>query len=99
RQSIEGIFARECGFEPYERDDGLHPDGFVDPDLRYNRYLKRLGYDEPNPWHTRANAGEGSDGDLLSGWFMRNAHLPARIAEEHSETAYMTDRAMAFMEE
>lgn len=98
-QSIEGIYARECGFEPYERDDGLHPDGFVDPDLRYNRYLKRLGYDEPNPWHTRANAGEGSDGDLLSGWFMRNAHLPARIAEEHSETAYMTDRAMAFMEE
>jgi arylsulfatase A-like enzyme len=30
---------------------------------------------------------------------MRNAHLPARIAEEHSETAYMTDRAMAFIEE
>jgi arylsulfatase A-like enzyme len=36
---------------------------------------------------------------VLSGWFMRNAHLPARIAEEHSETAYMTDRAMAFIEE
>jgi arylsulfatase A-like enzyme len=98
-QSIEGTYARECGFEPYERDDGLHPDQVVDPDLRYNHYLKRLGYNEPNPWHANANAGEGADGDVLSGWFMRNAHLPARIAEEHSETAYMTDRAMAFIDE
>lgn len=98
-QSIEGIYARECGFEPYERDDGLHPDGSVDPDLAYNRYLKRLGYDDPNPWHTNANAGEGANGEVLSGWFMRNAQLPARVAEEHSETAYMTDRAMAFINE
>jgi arylsulfatase A-like enzyme len=98
-QSIEGMYARECGFEPYERDDGLHPDGSVDPGLAYNRYLKRLGYEEPNPWHTSANAGEGPDGEVLSGWFLRNAQLPARVAEEHSETAYMTDRAMAFIEE
>lgn len=28
---------------------------------------------------------------------MRNARLPARVAEEHSETAYTTDRAIAFM--
>jgi len=98
-QSIEGIYARECGFEPFERDDGLHPDQDVDPDFRYNQYLKRLGYDEPNPWHANANAGEGPAGDVLSGWFLRNAQLPARIAEEHSETAYMTDRAMAFIDE
>ena len=98
-QSIEGTYARECGFEPYERDDGLHPDQMVDPDLAYNRYLKRLGYDENNPWHANANAGEGPDGEVLSGWYLRNAHLPARVREEHSETAYMTDRAMTFMEE
>ncbi len=48
-QSIEGTFARECGFEPYERDDGLHPDGSVDPDLAYNLYLQasRLQRAEP----------------------------------------------------
>jgi arylsulfatase A-like enzyme len=28
---------------------------------------------------------------------MRNVHLPARVREAHSETAYMTDQAMAFM--
>jgi len=99
RQSIEGIYASECGFEPYERDDGLHPDQVVDPDLAYNRYLKRLGYNEPNPWHSYANAGEDDSGEVLSGWFMRNAQMPARVKEEHSETAYMTDRAMTFIEE
>jgi arylsulfatase A-like enzyme len=98
-QSIEGVYARECGFEPFERDDGLHPDQSVNPDLRYNQYLKTLGYSEENPWHRNANSGEGADGEVLSGWFMRNARLPARIAEEHSETAYMTDRAMAFIDE
>lgn len=97
-QSIEGIFARECGFEPYERDDGLHPDS-DNQDFAYNRYLRRHGYDEPNPWHSSANAGEAPDGTVLSGWFLRNAQLPARVAEEHSETAYTTDRAMAFIDE
>lgn len=28
----------QCGFEPYERDDGLHPDQTADPHLTYNRY-------------------------------------------------------------
>ena len=30
-------------------------------------------------------------GRSVSGWHMRNAHLPARVAEAHSETAYTTD--------
>ena len=30
---------------------------------------------------------------------MRNVHLPARVAEEHSETAYMTREAMRFIED
>ena len=96
-QSIEGTLTRECGFEPYVRDDGLHPDQSVDPDLAYNLYLKRHGYGEANPWHTAANAAEGPEGELLSGWYLRNAQYPARVAEEHSETAYMTDRAIEFM--
>jgi arylsulfatase A-like enzyme len=97
--SRAGLFAQECGFEPYERDDGLHPDASVDPDLAYNTYLRDLGYDAPNPWHSAANAGTDSHGELLSGWYMRNAMAQARVAEEHSETAYMTNRAMDFLRE
>jgi arylsulfatase A-like enzyme len=98
-QSIEGVYAAQCGFEPYERDDGLHPDGRLDPDLAYNRYLRSHGYAGHNPWNTAANSGEAADGTPLSGWSMRHAPLPARVADEHSETPYMTDRAMDFIRE
>ena len=39
--SIEGVLASECGFEPYERDDGLWPSAPYD--LPYNEYLRNLG--------------------------------------------------------
>ncbi|MBL6958695.1 MAG: alkaline phosphatase family protein [Rhodospirillales bacterium] len=94
-----GILNAQCGFEPYERDDGLHPDKIVSPDLAYNKYLRDQGYDSDNPWHEYANSAEGDDGELLSGWNMRNAQRPARVKEEHSETPYMTDRAIEFMED
>ncbi len=97
--SIEGVLTAECGFYPYERDDGLHPDSPYSEELAYNRYLREQGYDEPNPWHTAANSAKGRKGKTLSGWFMRNSKKPARVAEEHSETAYMTNRAMEFMRE
>lgn len=96
-QSSLGVLVSQCGFEPYERDDGLHPDQLLDPDLAYNRYLQAKGYQSDNPWHDFANAAEGPDGRILSGWYMRNARLPARVREEDSETAYMTDRAMDFI--
>jgi arylsulfatase A-like enzyme len=96
-RSIEGVLAAECGFEPFERDDGLWPDRGTPPDLRYNEYLRRLGYAGENPWHDYANAALGPDGERKSGWNMRNARAPARVKEEHSETAYMTDRAMEFI--
>jgi arylsulfatase A-like enzyme len=99
RDTIEGVFAAECGFEPYERDDGLWPEATNPAGLAYNRYLRALGYDADNPWHTHANAGRAADGEIMSGWLMRNARLPAAIAEEHSETAYMTNRAMEFIAE
>ncbi len=95
--SADGVLMRQCGFEPVERDDGLHPDELLKPDLAYNHYLREQGYEGKNPWHDYANAAEGENGELLSGWFLRNAHLPARVKEEHSETAYMTDRAMDFI--
>ncbi len=90
----------QCGFEPFERDDGLHPevDGkLAGGDPAYNTWLRQLGYSGVNPWHEWANSVEGDDGEVLSGWAMRNARRPARVKEEHSETAYMTDRALEFM--
>jgi len=98
-ESSRGVYARECGFEPYERDDGLHPDGAVDPDLPYNRYLRQHGFGGDNPWHEWANSALDDNGERVSGWYLRNAHLPARVPEPHSETAYMTDRAMDFIRE
>lgn len=99
--SIIGVRVAECGFDPYERDDGLHavgPDGRYDPKLpRYNRYLNEKGYPGDNPWHDFANAAEGDSNGLASGWAMRHAREPARVREEDSETPYMTSRAMDFM--
>ena len=92
--STTGVLASQCGIEPWERDDGLHPDQLTDDNLAYNQYLKSKGYEGSNPWHTAANSGVDENGDLQSGWFLRNAHLKAVVDKEHSETAYMTDRTM-----
>lgn len=97
--SSRGVLISQCGFEPFERDDGLHPDQSADPDLPYNRYLRERGYAGNNPWHSAANSAESKSGELLSGWHMRHSHLPARVKEEHSETAYTTNRAMDFITE
>ena len=94
-----GVRIAECGFEPYERDDGQHPYGPVKGDPEYNRYLIEQGFPGENPWEDWANSAEGPNGEILSGWLMENAHLPARIPEEHSETPYMTRRAMQFIED
>ena len=93
----------EVGFEAYARHDGIYPDSPLFDDKRdsapYTQYLKDLGYDGANPWHDWANAGAGADGEVLSGWKMRNAHLPARVQEQHSETVFTTDRAIDFIQE
>ncbi len=102
-QSIIGVRVSECGFDPYERDDGLHgvgPDGRFEPNNpRYNVWLNEKGYAGDNPWHDYANAAEGEGNALASGWAMRHARKPARVAEEDSETPYMTRRAMDYMTE
>ncbi|WP_372619776.1 alkaline phosphatase family protein [Falsiroseomonas sp.] len=99
RESELGVTIAEGGFEPFERDDGEHPDKRTGPSLRYNQFLRAQGYDGENPWHSWANSAEGSQGEILSGWSLRNCHLPARVKEEHSETAWMTDRAIDFIRE
>jgi len=92
-----GVRVSECGFEPFERDDGLHPDSARQNWSAYDDYLVAQGYVSPNPWEDFANSGTDADGELLSAWLLKNSRLAANIPEEHSETAYMTNRAMDFM--
>lgn len=96
-QSTIGIHISECGFEPFERDDGMHPYGPYDPDVAYQDALRAAGIDSDNPWEEHANAALGEDGERLSGWLLKYSNLPADIPEELSETPYMTRRAMDFM--
>ncbi len=95
--NTRGKSLADGGFEDWDRDDQLHPDQAAELDFKYNEYLRANGYEGENPWHEYANAAEGPNGEILSGWYMRNAHLPARVKEEHSETAYFTNRAMEFI--
>ena len=98
-ESKIGVHHAEAGFEVFERDDGVHPDALVKPNVAYNNYLKAKGHnDHPNPWHWAANSVDGSDG-VRSGFFNDVAGKPARVAEEDSETPYMTRRAMEFLEQ
>lgn len=94
-----GILKSEGGFEPWMRDDGLHPDRPDADQSPYSRYLRSLGYKGDNPWHTIANSALSSSGELLSGWKMRYADLPARVDKAHSETAFTTNRAIELIEE
>ncbi len=94
-----GSFNGECGFEAYERDDGLHPAGYPQESPRYNEYLNAEGFEGENPWQSWANSAEGESGEILSGWFMENADKPARIPDYYSETPYLTRRAMQFIDD
>ena len=94
-----GVHHSQTGFVPYERDDGIHPDLVLKPDVAYNKYLKERGYDDhENPWHWAANSVAG-EGTPRSGFFNDVASQPARVSDEESETPYMTRRAMQFLEE
>lgn len=95
--SPDGVLVSQCGFDAQPRDDGLHPDQSVNPDLAYNDYLRRQGYDGDNPWHDWANAAQGPDGEILSGWYMRNAAYPARVKAEDAETPWMTSQAIDYI--
>ncbi len=101
--SLIGARVAECGFDVFERDDGMlpeGPDGYYDPDgaKEYNKHLIAKGYESDNPWHDFANSGLDGNGNVLSGWFLKNSIEPANIAEEDSETPYLTGRGMEFME-
>ena len=65
--SPEWLFLSECGFEPEEHDDGLHPDERVRTDLPYNNFLRSNGFFGDNPWHSAANSVVDGDGEPCSG--------------------------------
>ncbi|MBZ0162873.1 MAG: sulfatase-like hydrolase/transferase [Notoacmeibacter sp.] len=101
RDGMIGARVSECGFDIHVRDDGLWaegPGGFYDTRRSpYNEYLNAKGYEGRNPWHDHANSGIAGDDAIASGWFMRNAGLPANIRAEDSETPWLTDRAIEFV--
>ena len=82
--SALGVRLSECGFEPYERDDGLHPLGYPGPRPPYDDYLRAQGFAGDNPWEEWANSAGGPDEDVLNGWLLSHGDKPARIPEEHS---------------
>lgn len=107
RESQIGVRVEQCGFDVWERDDGMRPEG---PDghydetygaAAYNDWLRDKGYHSANPWHDFANSGRNDDDpeEMASGWFLRNARKAAAIREDDSETPYMTSRAIEFMEQ
>ncbi len=97
-----GARQAEAGFDVWIRDDGLWgqgPDGFYDEQRSpYNAYLNAKGYESENPWADFANAGVDEAGNIASGWMMRNADKPANIREEDSETPWLTQRTIDFIE-
>jgi arylsulfatase A-like enzyme len=100
RYGIEGGSAldalmRAARFEELDRYDGHSPPG---KESGYADYLRQQGYNADDPWSEYVIAADGPDGETATGWHMRNVHLPARVKEEHSETAYMTREAMRFID-
>ena len=99
--SIIGARVADCGFDVWLREDGLVPEddaGLSDPARSpYNAWLAAQGYPGPNPWADHANAARDDDGSRASGWYLGNAGRPADIAEQDSETPWLTRQALAFL--
>jgi arylsulfatase A-like enzyme len=88
------VLLREGWFTLVDRHDGHH----AETDSAYAHWLLAQGYASCDPWTDYVIAVQDTDGTVRNGWKMRHARLPARVREEHSETAYTTDRAIGFME-
>jgi len=89
-ESERGALLREGGFVVVDRYDGHTPPGV---ESGYAEWLRARGYESDDPWSDFVvSAVDG--GRVVSGWQLRNAHLPSRVEEQHSETAYMTDLAL-----
>jgi len=82
------------GFAEKDRYDGHSSPG---SESGYADYLRKQGYDSEDPWTDYAIGALDHDGQAVSGWLLRNAHFPARVDRRHSETAYMTGRALEYI--
>jgi arylsulfatase A-like enzyme len=89
---LGGLLARGS-FAEEQRHDGHH----AEPGARYARWLREQGYAAADPWTDYVIAVTDDEGQVRSGWQMRNARFPARVKEPHSETAYTTDLALDFI--
>jgi arylsulfatase A-like enzyme len=89
-----GVLLRSGGFRELDRYDGHHAPG---GESGYPGFLRAHGYASDDPWSDYVISGVDAAGQVVSGWHMRNVRLPSRVAEPHSETAYMTDQAIGFM--
>lgn len=85
----------EGGFDPVERYDGHFE---LEADSPYRQYLLERGYDSARPWTDYVIGSLATDGSVASGWLVRNAALPARVAAQDSETAYLTTRAIEYID-
>ncbi len=83
------------GFDVIDRIDGH---GSPDADSGYKAYLQVQGYAGDDPWSDYVVSGLDASGAVQSGWFLRNVRLPARVAEPHSETAYVASTAINYIE-
>jgi arylsulfatase A-like enzyme len=54
--------------------------------------------DGDNPWEEWANTAIGPNGELVSGWMLENAPYAAKVPKEHSETAWLTSRAIEYID-
>ena len=100
--SVIGARVSECGYDIWVREDGLVCIGPENPDepidSPYNDALIAKGYPAPNPWHVHANSGIDEDGNIASGWYLRNSRAAANIRQEDSETPWLTDQAIEFLD-
>jgi len=96
RSTTTGERIAQCGFDVIEREEGVYPepqDKEIHYTSAYNEYLRANGYDGPNPWHDWVNSVE-IDNEVISGWYLDYVDQPARAKEEHTETPYLTQKAI-----
>ena len=99
QDSVVGKRLSEAGFDVIIRDDGTnHTENPTRHAQDYDDYLRSHGMDGENPWDEWANSAYDENGKLVTGWLLENAHLPARVPKEHSESAWLTTRGIEYIE-
>ncbi|MFT4728312.1 MAG: arylsulfatase A-like enzyme [Granulosicoccus sp.] len=97
--STIGALISECGFDVFVRDDGTNHSDYPNRHAQdYDQYLRAHGMDGDNPWEEWANTAIGPNGELVSGWMLENAPYAAKVPKEHSETAWLTSRAIEYID-